>query len=236
MMVRLGNFLFRVREFIFPLTLPLMFIPGPPVFADGITAGVAGLLVCLAGQSIRGGTIGLVYIIRGGRNRRVYAEDLITDGIYGACRNPMYVGNVTIATGVAIASNSWGCVAATVAFFMIFYYAIVRAEEDYLGRLFGEAYRRYCADVPRFIPGLGGVIQAFRDTTFHWRRLLVKEYGTPMGWSLRWMVVLVYSLWRDDALASHPDLFPSLALAVAVLVICYLTIRTLKKRRIVAAD
>jgi protein-S-isoprenylcysteine O-methyltransferase Ste14 len=235
-MVRLGNFLFRVREFIFPLTLPLMFIPGPQLFPDGIHAGLLGLAVCLAGQSIRAGTIGLVYIIRGGRNRRVYAEDLITDGIYGACRNPMYVGNVTIATGVALASNSWGCVVVTVAFFSIFYYAIVRAEEDYLERQFGEAYHRYCADVPRFIPSPSGIARAFRETRFHWRRLLVKEYGTPMGWSLRWMVVLVYSLWRDGTLAAHGEVFPSLGLAAACLAAGYLTVRTLKKRRVLAAD
>ena len=236
MMVRLGNFLFRVREFIFPLTLPLMFLPGPPLFTNGITAGLVGLALCLIGQSIRGGTIGLVYIIRGGRNRRVYAEDLITDGIYRACRNPMYVGNVTIASGVAMASNSWGCVVVTVLFFSIFYYAIVRAEEEYLGRQFGEAYRRYCADVPRFIPSPGGIVQAFGETDFHWRRLLVKEYGTPMGWSLRWMVLLVYSLWRDGTLPDHPSLFPSLAVAIGTLATFYLTIRTLKKRRILAAD
>lgn len=236
MIVRLGNLLFRIREFIFPLTLPLMFIPGPRLFPDGIQAGLLGLAVCLAGQAIRAGTIGLVYIIRGGRNRRVYAEDLVTDGIYGACRNPMYLGNVTIATGVSLASNSWGCVVVTMAFFGIFYYAITRAEEDYLERQFGTAYARYRADVPRFLPSPAGILRAFRETRFHWRRLLVKEYGTPMGWSLRWMVVLVYSLWRDGALAGHAALFPGLGVAASILLACYLTIRTLKKRRILAAD
>ena len=235
-MVALGNFLFRVREYIFPLTLPLMFIPGPQLLDNGVTVGLIGLAVCLIGQTIRGGTIGFKYIIRGGRNRRVYAEDLITDGIYGACRNPMYVGNVTIAAGVSIASNSWGCVIVTVAFFSVFYFAIVSAEENYLSQQFGDAYRQYCADVPRFIPNLAGIVTAFETTTFHWRRLLVKEYGTPMGWSLRWMLVLIWSLWRDDALELHPNVIPNLQIAVVVLVICYVIVRTLKKRGIVVAD
>jgi hypothetical protein len=34
---------------------------------------------------VRGATIGFEYIIRGGRNKRVYAEDLVTNGLYRLC-------------------------------------------------------------------------------------------------------------------------------------------------------
>jgi hypothetical protein len=46
-----------------------------------------GLVVTITGQLIRGITIGLAYIIRGGKDRPVYAEDLVTEGMFNHCRN-----------------------------------------------------------------------------------------------------------------------------------------------------
>ena len=236
MMERIGNFLFHYRNYLFPLALPLVLIPGPRIFESSLTAALIGLLIGLIGQSIRVATIGLVYIIRGGRNRRVYAEDLITDGIYAHSRNPMYVGNVSIITAVAITSNSWGCVAVVVPMFGFFYLAITRAEESYLSNKFGPGYREYVAAVPRFFPRLTGLWQTLRDSEFHWRRVLVKEYGTFAGWPLRWMVVFLYALWRDGELASYPHLFQYLSAFLLFLLLLYVLVRVLKKRRVVVAD
>lgn len=236
MMIRIGNFLFHYRNYLFPLALPLVLIPGPRIFESSLTAALLGLLIGLLGQSIRAVTIGLVYIIRGGRNRRVYAEDLVTDGIYAHSRNPMYVGNLSIIAAVAITSNSWGCVAVVVPMFAFFYLAITCAEEDYLGRKFGPGYRDYVAAVPRFLPRLEGLWQTLRDSEFHWRRVLAKEYGTFVGWPLRWMVVFVYALWRDGELALYPNLFQSLGAFLVFLLLLYVPVRLLKKRRVLVAD
>ena len=74
--VALGNFLFRVRNGLFPLLVPLVLLPGRPLAAEPLRAVAAGLLIAASGQAIRVATIGLKYIIRGGRNRRIYADQM----------------------------------------------------------------------------------------------------------------------------------------------------------------
>ena len=235
-MIRIGAFLFRFRNYLFPLALPLVLVPGPKILDSTLGAAVVGLLIGVLGQSVRAATIGLVYIIRGGRGRRVYAEDLVRDGIYAHSRNPMYVGNLLIISAVAITSNSWGCVAVVVPLSAFCYLAITRAEENYLERSFGAAYRDYASAVPRFVPRFAGLGKTIANSKFHWRRLLTKEYGTLVGWPLRWMLVMVFALWRDGQLSDYPWLFPTLGAALALLILFYLPVRVLKKRRILVAD
>jgi protein-S-isoprenylcysteine O-methyltransferase Ste14 len=235
-MVRIGQFFFRFRNYLFPLALPLVFLPGPHVLDSASAAALLGLALALTGQMVRVSTIGLEYIIRGGRQRRVYAEKLVTDGVYSHTRNPMYVGNLLIVTGVCITSNSWSCVAVGVAFFAFAYLAIISAEEQYLHRMFGEAYERYCRDVPRFLPRLSGLLRTFRESKFHWRRVLTKEYGTLVGWPARWLLVFMWSLWRDghaDVVAAR---LPAFATIAGLLAVGYLGIRTLKKANQLVAD
>lgn len=236
MIVGIGNFLFRFRNVLFPLALPLVLVPGPRVFDENLAAAVAGLALGVLGQGVRAATIALEYIIRGGRNRRVYAEELVTDGLYAHCRNPMYVGNVLIVAAVAIASNSWGCVAVVVPLFAFFYFAITRAEEAYLAREFGDAYSEYRAAVPRFLPRFRGLADTLRNSRFHGRRLLAKEYGTLVGWPLRLMLVASYALWRDGEEATLAALLPGLYAALAALALFYIAVRTLKKQRVLIAD
>lgn len=236
MMVRAGQFFFRFRNYLFPLALPLVFVPGPKLLDSPLAAALLGLTLAIAGQLVRIGTIGLEYIVRGGRNRRVYADRLVTDGVYAHCRNPMYVGNLLLIFGVCITSNSWGCVGLAVPFFAFAYLAITTAEEEYLHRTFGEPYERYCRDVPRFLPRLAGLATTFRGSAFHWRRVLAKEYGTMANWPLRWMLIFVWSLYRDGQPSAAVDAWPALAGLMVVAGIFYFGIRTLKKSHRLVAD
>ena len=106
MRVVIGNFLFRHRNALFPFACVLLLLPGPPLFANPFAAVGVGAVVATMGQLVRVATIGLRYIVRGGRGGRVYADDLVTDGMYRLCRNPMYVGNVLLVIGLAMAANS----------------------------------------------------------------------------------------------------------------------------------
>jgi protein-S-isoprenylcysteine O-methyltransferase Ste14 len=197
-LVAAGNFWFHWRNVLFPVAFLLVFLPGPRLFASPVTAAFLGFFVAGLGQLVRAATIGFKYVIRGGRNRRVYAEDLVTDGLYRHSRNPMYVGNLLILFGVAIASNSWGCVAVAVPLFVFIYIAIVAAEENYLRGKFGAAFDEFCADVPRWFPKLGGLAESVAGMKFHWKRVFLKEYGTPFGWILGISILGLYGLWRDD--------------------------------------
>lgn len=196
-LVKAGNFWFHWRNTLFPVAFLLVFVPGPELFASPLVAALLGLAVAGLGQAVRAATIGFKYVIRGGRNRRVYAEDLVTDGLYRQCRNPMYVGNLLILFGVSIASNSWGCALTAIPLFLFIYVAIVAAEEDFLRRKFGAAYDAFCADVPRWLPRVRGLRESVRGLEFRWKRVVLKEYGTPLGWIVGISLLAIYNLHRD---------------------------------------
>jgi len=146
----LGNFFFKRRNALFPLALVLLLLPSPRLFADWRIAAVVGAGMVLFGQLLRAATVGLVYIIRGGRNREVYAADLVTEGMFAHCRNPLYVGNYVGILGALVVSNSVVAVAVGSVFFLIAYLSIVRAEEHFLAGKFADEYTEYCRRVPRF--------------------------------------------------------------------------------------
>jgi protein-S-isoprenylcysteine O-methyltransferase Ste14 len=236
-LVDAGNFWFHWRNFLFPVAFLLVFLPGPRLFASPLTAAIAGFLVAGLGQVVRAATIGFKYVIRGGRNRRVYAEDLVTDGLYRHSRNPMYVGNLLILFGVAIGSNSWGCVAVAVPLFLFIYVAIVAAEENFLRAKFGRAFDEFCTDVPRWVPKLSGLAESVGGMKFHWKRVLVKEYGTPFGWILGISILGLYGLWHDDGSwvgdEAHVQRFYLIIGAAAAF---WITANVLKRTKAVVAD
>jgi protein-S-isoprenylcysteine O-methyltransferase Ste14 len=231
-----GSFLFRYREGLFPFACLTVFLPGEALFADPLLAVATGLFVTLVGQFIRVATIGLEYIVRGGKNRRVYAEDLVTAGVYAHCRNPMYVGNLLILAGVAVGSNSWTCVLVAIPLFTLVYMAIVAAEEAFLRNKFGAAFDAYALDVPRWIPRWSGLLDTFAASKFHWTRVLLKEYGTPFGWIVGFAILTLWHLWRAGQIAERDALVQCVVVIVVLTVLVRLRIRYLKKSRRIVAD
>lgn len=196
MVAAIGHFLFQHRNAMFPLACLPLLLPGPELFEDAAVAAACGTAIALLGQIVRVLTIGLRYVIRGGRGRRVYAEDLVTDGLYSHTRNPMYLGNVLIVAGVAAASNSWSTILIGIPLGWFLYVCIVAAEEQYLLSRFGHAFRQYCAEVPRWVPRLSGLRRTLSSMDFRWRRVVVKEYGTPLGWILVIAAITLFNVWR----------------------------------------
>src|SRR5262245_59174543 len=99
-MVKLGHWLFHYRNFLFLVFYLLLFVPSPVIFLHWQTAVIVGFLVSLTGELIRAMVMGLVNIQHGGKERTIYSSDLITDGIFSHCRNPLYIGNILILLGL----------------------------------------------------------------------------------------------------------------------------------------
>ena len=235
--VALGNFFFHVRNGLFPLLVPLAFLPGPPLLQAPLRAVLAGFVIAATGQAIRVATIGLKYIIRGGRNRRIYAEDLVTDGIYAHSRNSMYVGNILIMLGIAVASNSLTTLAIAVPLFLLIYFAITAAEENFLRGRFGAPFEAYCAEVPRFLPRLAGLGATLRSMHFRWRRVIVKEYGTPFGWLSMLYILALWHTWKPaHSFSGHEDARNLVAAAMLVTTVLWATALHLKRSRRLVAD
>lgn len=75
---------------------------------------------------------------------------LITGGIYRVSRNPMYVGMVSLFAGLALMLGNWIFLAGAAVMFLYFDLYVIRLEEAYMTRAFGQAYQAYCARVRRW--------------------------------------------------------------------------------------
>jgi len=186
-MVVLGNFLFRHRNHIFPVVFLVIVFVDVPRYPMGNAQldrvlDIAGILLAVAGQALRAAVIGLAYIARGGRHGKVYADDLVTDGLFAHSRNPLYVGNICVFAGLFVVLNSYLGWFVGIPAVLLAYWSLVFAEEDFLRRKFGVAYESYCRDVNRFIPSLNGLRSTMSSMRFHWQRVIRKEYGSTWTW------------------------------------------------------
>lgn len=236
-MISLGNFFFKYRNGLFPLAVVLLLVPSPNVFPDWRIAALVGTGLVLAGQVLRAVTVGLEYIVRGGRGGKVYADDLVTGGMFNHCRNPLYVGNYLGILGAVVASNSLIAMSVGGVFFLIAYLAITFAEENFLRGKFGAVYDAYCADVPRFAPKLKGLGATLRASEFHWQRLLVKEYGTMFVSLAGIPLILLFTRHHRYELPWWQDGWDlALLITVGILLAAYLAARWLKKSGRVAGS
>jgi protein-S-isoprenylcysteine O-methyltransferase Ste14 len=234
-LVEIGDFSFRYRGYMLPVAIILLLIPSPDLAPDPATVGIAGFCVALFGQLIRIGTIGFDYIIRGGKNHKVYAEKLVTGGAYSLVRNPMYVGNFFLLIGLALASNSWLFVLVGVPLSLFMHRAIIAAEENFLRNKFGPQFEEYCATVPRWLPKLSGWGRAFAGMHFNWTRVLAKEYFTPFDYLAAVAIVVMANLWANDRIDQHRDLFVLMVLVIVVRLILWSIGSRLKKRETAVA-
>ena len=237
-LVKTGDFLFKYRNLLFPLLLVVLFASYKTVHeyngseeAEDIKDVVA-ILIVAAGLIIRGAVIGFKYIKRGGLNKKVYAEKLVTDGFFGLCRNPLYVGNLTIYFGVLLMHGSPMVLAIGMAGFLFIYTAIVAAEEFFLRNEFGQAYVDYCRDVPRWGIRFLNFRKATQGMQFNWKRALIKDYGTIVNAVI---AVSLLSLLEDEQFDDYSDANYWYA-AIAITLILGLMVRIAKKRRILVAS
>ena len=78
------------------------------------------------------------------------ATALVTGGIFGRLRNPMYVGLTLLLTALSILLASDWMLVMTIFFAPVIHFGVVKREERYLEAKFGDAYRQYKARVPRY--------------------------------------------------------------------------------------
>lgn len=235
-MVKLGNFLFHYRNILFPVFYFLLFVPSPELFPNYKHALLIGFIVASIGQICRVATIGLKYIIRGGKNRRVYAEDLITEGLFAHTRNPLYVGNVLILIGLGLMTNTLLFNLVMSPLFVFFYQAIIRAEENFLRNKFGEAFDQYCADTNRWLPKLKGLGATMSSMEFKWQRVIVKEYTSAYIWLSGAVLVVLKTFYRLPSKELFDVYWMPLVISLGALLALYLFTRYLKKSKTLSPD
>ena len=117
-------------------------------------------------------------------------ERLATSGPYARVRNPLYIGTLVVAAGLAVAARSPGLALLFAAVFGLVYLPVIELEEQHLRKLFPE-YAEYARRVPALLPAWKSAPSAhpFRVALY----LKNQEYQAAAGLILG----LLFLLWKS---------------------------------------
>src|SRR4051812_44078990 len=117
-------------------------------------------------------------------------QQLATGGPYAYTRNPLYIGTLLVAAGLAIAANSIGLAVLFAAVFLFVYLPVIQNEEQHLRKIFPD-YAAYAERVPALIPRL---TPAAAQTTAFRTALYMKnqEYQAGLGF----LAGTLFLLWK----------------------------------------
>lgn len=222
--ITVGGWLFRFRSFTpLPLLVLCLILFRPQWMGWWITP--VGLLISLLGEGLRMVAVGWSYGGTSGREAYLRADRLNTAGIYSMTRNPLYIGNILIFSGLSLAfGNPWVLLIMCL-FLMLQYHLIVVAEETYLLEKYGAEYRQYQRDVSRFFPRIRRVRPP--DHPFSWKKVLLKENDSVFNLGVVAWGIHHYRMYLADGF-SHPTLRTGLPLLIWV--VLYIAIKWYKKR------
>lgn len=144
---RIGARLFRMRSWLpVPFLLLALFSRSNATTVNWIV----GALLIVPGELIRLAGVAAAGTVTRRRSRDV--QRLVTYGIFGWVRNPLYVGNFLIWMGFVVISGVPWLVPLAIVVFALEYYFIVAYEEGVLESIFAREYLAYKKTTPRWIP------------------------------------------------------------------------------------
>ncbi len=79
------------------------------------------------------------------------ATTIVETGPFRFTRNPLYVGLTIIYVGLSLALNTWWSLFLLIPVWIVMHLFVVRREEAYLERKFGETYLTYKRRVRRYL-------------------------------------------------------------------------------------
>jgi protein-S-isoprenylcysteine O-methyltransferase Ste14 len=142
---------------------------------------VCGLPVALAGLALRGWAAGCL-----AKN-----QQLATGGPYAYTRNPLYIGTLLVAAGLAIAASSPWLALLFGAVFLLVYLPVIQLEEQHLRKIFPE-YASYAGRVPALWPRFPAASLP-GAACFQWSLYLRnQEYQAAVGLALG----MAFLLWK----------------------------------------
>ncbi|MGA8534207.1 MAG: isoprenylcysteine carboxylmethyltransferase family protein [Candidatus Tumulicola sp.] len=170
------------EAFVFKHRGALLALPALALAAFGRPSALSvtlGLPVAIAGELVRCWAVGYSGVTT--RGAAVTAPELVTAGPYAHVRNPLYAGNFLTAAGYAVAftgknspATRIALIAGALAAMATVYAIIVPHEERFLRAQFGDAFERYCEQVPPVIPR----IDAMPGGAGTWRPSVIQDAET----------------------------------------------------------
>ena len=163
-------------------------------------ADVLGLVLIVLGLLIRMSVIGYIYVPRDGDNKTAHANELFTGGMFALSRNPLYVGNLCLYTGVFLLHGALFVLIGGVALFWLIYQAIIANEERFLRGKFGTDYAAYCARVPRWLSTRLPFAEVRKNMRFDAGQAIKTEYNVIS----QAILIVALSVWYEAATSWPP--------------------------------
>jgi len=139
---------------------------------------LCGVVVMLFGECIRFVSSGTL----------IKFEGVTRNGIYAYVRNPLYIGSFFIGTGACIMGRDPVFAVLFLVAYPLIYYRIIRREEGYLVRRYGDDYRRYLREVPGIVPR-GFSLREVLGETAPFLAMKNREYLTVTGIIAVWGIM-----------------------------------------------
>ena len=186
--------LFQYRSytpFPFLFAMVLFALPTPATLLSGVVLTLLGEALRFWGVAYAGS----LTRVTGG----VGAPDVVIAGPFSYVRNPLYIGNILMYTGVGLMANAltpWLVLVALV-YFIFQYSLIVSLEEEFLEKEFGEGYREFKNNVPRFFPRLRPYQNPRQEhQKSNWAEAFRSERRTFQAIVLAMLLVFLIWIWR----------------------------------------
>jgi protein-S-isoprenylcysteine O-methyltransferase Ste14 len=125
------------------LVLPLRMVEGS-LAAPGVALAALGIGIAVWGRRT---------MVAAGTNVRPTqpATTIVTSGPFRFSRNPLYCALTLLYLGLTAIVNTWWGVIVLVPLLVVMHVGVVRREERYLERKFGDTYRQYKSRVRRYL-------------------------------------------------------------------------------------
>ena len=147
----------QITSFILPVIV-LIIVPlciEKDIIIAFLPALIIGVIIMIMG--LYAITLTVVSIIRIGKGTLAPwspSRHMVISGLYGYVRNPMILGVLTVLIGESISILSYRILIWAAFFFIINTLWFLVFEEPSLEKKFGEEYREYRKNVPRWVPRL----------------------------------------------------------------------------------
>jgi len=82
------------------------------------------------------------------------SKELIIEGPYSVCRDPLYLGTFFIVVGAGLCFENLAMALCGLMIYIPIHVLVARLEEKHLQEKFGDSYLEYLRTVPSFIPNL----------------------------------------------------------------------------------
>lgn len=129
-------------------------------------------------------------------------RSLMSDGLYGLVRHPMYFGTLLIGLGIVFVLFEWWVFLIFLFIFLVIYAPQVRKEENALAKLFGGEYKFYCRKTPKYFPNINFFKANPRDCLFFKWAWLKKELPSLIVVSI---IIIALETWQDIRFFGHAE-------------------------------